>query len=242
MKQHIAKQLRKFPFLHDFLQDTYRFFRPTLVWRIERALRGLPEVFFVQVGSNDGVQGDPIHFLIRKHPHWRGLFIEPVRFAFERLQRNYPETDRFRFENVAIGDGKGKRLFYYVTEQAKENYDGELPFWYDQLGSFNREHIVRHLGRSIEPFIVSEEAPCLPLPEVLARHRIERVDLFHIDTEGFDYHILRQINLDKHKPRVILFEHHHLDDSEKQQALVLLENAAYRLFMDEADCLAIQGG
>lgn len=30
-----------------------------------------------------------------------------------------------------------------------------LPVWYDQLGSFDRQHIVKHLDGRLEPFIVT---------------------------------------------------------------------------------------
>ena len=48
--------------------------------------RAYPDVFFVQVGANDGDLLDPLREEIgfRK---WSGIMVEPVPYVFERLQR-----------------------------------------------------------------------------------------------------------------------------------------------------------
>src|SRR5215467_4330257 len=74
---------------------------------IKRKLHSRSSVFFVQVGSNDGLNGDPLHKLIKSDPRWKGIFIEPVRYAFDRLRLNYDGEDRFVYENVAISDLSG---------------------------------------------------------------------------------------------------------------------------------------
>jgi hypothetical protein len=54
------------------------------------------------------------------------------------------------------------RRMYYVSDEIR-NSRPEVPFWYDQLGSFDRgRHILKH-AVEFEPFITSEEMPCEPL-------------------------------------------------------------------------------
>jgi len=72
-------------------------------------------VFFVQVGSNDGMQGDSLHDIIVKNENWTGIFIEPVGFLFERLKRNYGNSDRLIFEKQAIAANRGVVEFFYVS-------------------------------------------------------------------------------------------------------------------------------
>ena len=203
-----------------------------------KAVGGKPSVFFVQVGSNDGVQGDPIHDLIVSRESWRGIFIEPIDFLFKRLRQNYGEAERFVFENVAIGTEKGSKTFYYVSEKAKVELD--LPYWHDQLGSFDKGHITRALGDEMSPYIVEEDVECLPLQDVLDRNRVDAIDLIHIDTEGFDYKVLSQLDLKRYKPAVILFEHHLLSDEEFVKARQLLRGTGYRLLQYGNDTLAIR--
>jgi hypothetical protein len=112
---------------------------------IRRKFGGKP-CFFVQIGSNDGADGDPIHDLILANPQWRGLFIEPLTEPFARLVKGYGAKDRFMFAQVAIADRPGMRPFYFVPREARIGRD--LLIRFDQMGSFSREHIVKHGRRA----------------------------------------------------------------------------------------------
>ena len=236
MKETIKAILEQYPALYQPLRKTYRTFkqRPIL-----KHLKSNNALFFVQVGSNDGVLGDPIHDLIIKHKNWRGMFIEPVPFLFERLKQNYKNSERFIFENVAISTEKGLRKFYYVSEKAQEEIGDNLPGWYDQLGSFDKNHILIHLKGALEPYIVEEEIETITMPELFERNQIEKIDLLHIDTEGFDYQVLSQIDFSRYKPQVVLYEHVHLSDDEKNAAESILRkyNYHYKTY-DGKDTLA----
>ena len=192
----------------------------------------------IQVGSNDGLQGDPIAALIRTNPDWQVLFIEPLPHLFQRLLANYPHTPNYRFENVAISEKKETRPLYYVSDEIKKTRD-DVPFWYDQLGSFEKAHILKH-RKEFEPFIVCEEVSCEPLRDILARNGIRKIDLLHIDTEGYDYEVLKQVELKISPPRVILYEHKHLSRKDQAAARRLLSRAGYRVRSDDGgDTLAM---
>ncbi len=184
---------------------------------IANALEGLAAVSAVQIGSNDGSTGDPVNNLILRNPGWTGLFVEPVPFLFERLRKNYPSEARLRFENVAISDKVGSLPFYYLSPEAGR-VNPDLPEWFDQLGSFDREHIASKFGNSMDQFIVEAMIPTVSLEAVLKRNGVEKVDLLHIDTEGHDWVILKQFDLPRFRPRVILFEHKHLREQDKKRA------------------------
>jgi FkbM family methyltransferase len=237
--------LRRFPVVFRVLKRGYRLFFPPqplktrkrLQERIENCLSRHAGVFFVQVGSNDGRQGDPLHDLIVAHKDWRGIFIEPVPFVFERLKRNYGRAPRFVFENVAVGSQRGVAKFYYVSEKARGELGDALPYWYDQLGSFDRGHIVRHSGKLV-PYIVEEELQCVPLRDILDRNAVEAVDLLHVDAEGFDYGVIAQVPFERWKPSLILFEHQHLSVEERRACRSLLKRQGYRLREFGGDTLA----
>jgi FkbM family methyltransferase len=209
---------------------------------VRRALRNASDAFFVQVGSNDGLQGDPIHDLILENADWSGIFIEPVGFVFERLKENYGEHPRFIFERCAVSRDVGTAPFYYVSEGALAALGGRLPYWYDQLGSFDRNHILRFLGPEVGPFIVEEHVPTAPMSAILSAHRVGRIDLLHIDTEGFDYVVLSQVDLMRYRPRVILYEHKHLRDEDRVAARALLSRARYKCIELGGDTLARRRG
>jgi FkbM family methyltransferase len=188
-----------------------------------------------------GSGGSSVRYSIKKK-EWTGIFIEPVGFLFQRLKQNYEYSERFIFENVAIGTKKGRRKFYYVSEDAKAKLGDDLPHCYDKLGSFDRDHILRHLDGSLEPYIVEEEIQCVPMQEIFDKNDVKKIDLLHIDTEGFDYKILSQINFKRYKPLVVLYEHKHLSADEKEKANSLLKTSGYSLFEYGGDTLAIFKG
>lgn len=210
-----------------------------LTLTLEMHLAGTRSVFFVQVGSNDGVQGDPLHQLILRNRRWRGMFVEPVPFLFRRLVSNYHNADRFVFVNKAISVEAGRQTFYYVAEEAKTYLSGNLPFWYDQLGSFNRDHILKHLDGKLGPYIIEQEVETQTLPDLLDEHGVSQVDLLHIDTEGFDEQVLSQFDFVKYKPSVVFFEHLHLSQDEKASAAALLRSNGYTLSIYGTDTLAL---
>lgn len=195
--------------------------------RLRRILAGQQNLSVVQIGSNDGRTHDPVFSLLETHPTWSALLVEPVPHLFERLKQNYANRPNVRFENVAIAEDSGTRPFFVISHDAKDAFQN-LPAWSDQLGSFDRNHIIKHLGPSISPHIREITIPTLPLASLLDRHQVTQIDLLHIDTEGFDWRILSQLDLVTFRPKVILFEFKHLTEAEQASALTRLQSL-YRL-------------
>jgi FkbM family methyltransferase len=203
---------------------------------IRRYFDGGP-AFFVQVGSCDGKLGDPLHELIKSNPQWFGIFIEPVDYVFKALVRNYGNDLRYVFEQVAIADEPGERAFYHVSEEAVGI--PSVPSQCEQLGSFDRNHILKH-GTTLEPYIITRRVWCEPLSSVLDRNKVERVDIIHIDAEGYDYHVLKQIDFSRFSPKLVLYEHTHLKHDESKAAINLLSSHGYRCVNFGMDTLAIR--
>ena len=190
----------------------------------------------VQIGSNDGKTGDPIHALLLKNKKWNALLVEPVPYIFEKLKKNYPDNDRFRFENVAINHGE-HMTFYWVDESAKKALPN-LPYWFDQLGSFDKQHILKHFDGALAPFIKSATIEGIALDTLLERNDIGKIDFLHIDTEGYDWKILSQLDQKKYTPKFILYEHSHLSREDCIAAEEFLD-ANYMLFRIGIDTLAV---
>ena len=222
----LKRQLFKKPFIKDRRYPAYWFDQ----------ILASQKAYLVQIGSNDGKTGDPLYPLLQKHAHWRALFVEPVPYSFEMLQSNYPDARRFRFENVAINEGEALN-FYWVDPAAKEHLP-DLPYWYDQLGSFDKQHIVKHFDGALEPFIRSSLLEGITLPQLLDRNEVKEIDILHIDTEGYDWKILSQLDLERFRPKFILYEHNHLSDADRQDSIDFLKER-YQLFTLGIDLLAV---
>jgi FkbM family methyltransferase len=234
--------LKSLPLIGPALRRVHHRWKGDPLWSallLWSTLQGRKNLYVVQIGSNDGITDDPIHSLLESNPSWKALLVEPVPFLFERLRKNYSNNPNIRFANVAISEQAGMATFYYVDPVAKDHIP-QLPLWFDQLGSFDRRHIACHLG-ALERFTVSTEIPTLPLSTLLDRNNVSKIDLLHIDTEGHDWKILRQLDLTRFHPDVILFEHKHLSEDDKTKALAFLERD-YRIIKLEFDFLCQRRG
>ncbi len=226
----LARVKRKF-FKNPFIKDK-RY--PAYWW--DRLLPA-EAAFFVQIGSNDGKTGDPIYPLLQKHQNWKALFVEPVPYSFEKLKNNYPDDTRFQFENVAINEGQ-RMTFYWVDAAAAKLALPDLPYWYDQLGSFDSQHILKHFDGALEPYIRSTDLEGLNLPTLFDRNKVGKIAVLHIDTEGYDWKILAQLDLLRHDPQFILYEKNHLSEEDLQASIRFLKDR-YVLFGLGIDMLAV---
>ncbi|HEX4490313.1 MAG TPA: FkbM family methyltransferase [Acidimicrobiia bacterium] len=190
--------------------------------------RTYPNAFFVQVGSNDGEQCDPLRAAILRQP-WHGIMIEPVPYVFARLQQNYGRfSDRITLEPVAIGDSDGELPFYHLAPVPDHEAVG-LPQWYDGIGSFRREHVLKHVEHipDIADRIVRTDLPTLTFESLCARHGVGRIDLVHIDAEGSDFDVVKAIDYAAHRPRLVIYEHYHLSADDQGRCREFLHAHGY---------------
>jgi FkbM family methyltransferase len=224
------------------------------LWRLQRRLAAprlirafadaYPQAFFVEVGANDGEQHDHLRPFILSRG-WRGIMVEPVPYIFERLRANYGRLDGVELENAAIAEIDGTLPFYYLVDAEPRDRE-RLPDWYDGVGSFSREKVLAHRKSipDVDDRLVTKEVPCMTFETLCRRHGVEQVDLLVIDTEGYDAEILRSIDFEARTPRLVVYEHFHLDPSARRECRALLEDAGYQTFEEGFDtfCLAPQGG
>jgi FkbM family methyltransferase len=188
-----------------------------------------PEAFFIQIGANDGVQSDPLAPFVRALP-WSGIMVEPVPYLFERLRRNYAGSERIALERAAITGSDGRGHFYCLAEVEDPAREG-LPLWYDQIGSFDRSFVLGFRDKipDVETRLVRIEVPCLTFESLCRKHEVTSLDLLLIDAEGHDWSIIRSIDLSTRHPRLLIFEHLHLAESDRALCGRFLRNADYEL-------------
>lgn len=141
---------------------------------LTRVSSSLSKAVFVKVGANDGITGDPCSDILLSCNSWTGLLIEPVPYCVDRLKENFSDQTRFSIEQAAISGAPGTVLFYHVDRDAIIHVPS-LPVWYDQLGSFDRTHILKHLGSKIEPFIIESEIQTCTLSGAFQKNSINEI-------------------------------------------------------------------
>lgn len=198
-----------------------------------------PDACFVQIGSNDADHGDPLRGYVENRG-WRGLMVEPVPYVFERLRARYGADGRIQLVNAAIGTVDGHMPFYYVAESDEP----DLPEWYDQIGSFSLENVlhpqhVEHIPNLAER-VVHTNVPCVTFETLVREHPLPRLDIVHIDAEGYEQQILAQIDLARLRPLVLLYEHKHLTGERRRVVNGRLLANGYALLDLGPDTLAVR--
>jgi hypothetical protein len=97
----------------------------------------------------------------------------------------------------------------------------DLPEWSQQIASLRAKHITT-IPEHSEIFLQYRKEVVvdgITFCDLLAKQEIDHFDLLHIDTEGYDWKILSQVDLIRHPATTILFEHKCLEPEEKSEAV-----------------------
>jgi FkbM family methyltransferase len=199
-----------------------------------------PQAVFIEIGSNDGELGDHLrrHILARD---WTGVMVEPVPYVFERLKANYAGVGRVTLENAAVAASDGELDFFHLRDADREER-ASLPGWYDGVGSFNRDTILGHASQipDVAERIVRRAVLAISFETLCQRHGIRRPDLVLIDTEGYDWEIIRSIDLAARGPRLLVYEHFHLSPQDRAACVRHLEGAGYHVKEEGFDTMCLR--
>ncbi len=188
---------------------------------------------FIQIGSNDGVRDDNLRKHIIAH-HLSGLMVEPNPGPFERLKALYDDTDGIALANCAVGPEAGEKTLYVFAERQEKG----VPL--DLYSAFDRQQLERVKRRNgyrsaIAPITVE----VCTLQRLIEAHDLHDASLLVIDTEGFDLEILKSIDLQAFRPRLIQMEHYNLNGSAAREAVQRLVDTGYATSMGWRDLTGI---
>lgn len=201
---------------------------------------------FLHIGAMDGVSFDPMYAAIRRYG-WSGTFVEPMPEYHERLRQNMAGQTNVNFVQIAIAETSGRRPMRRVRPQAIES--GRLPQWAAGLSSLTPERnalsgksLTAEQHQRMQEESETVEVDCLSFADFEAAHGIAGFDVLLIDTEGYDWKILSQIDLRRLAPKCIHIGILHLPPDETALAITLLRDAGYACYAmeDGNDLLAIR--
>lgn len=212
--------------LEDFIYDS--------ILEHNKSLKKL----IVQIGACYGK--DLVHRIIDKYKI-KSILLEPHPDNFKKLKKVYRKYKNIILDNVAISNKKERRkLFVYHNNSTEHNGI--------QLSSFLLRECLSHFDTS---YIFVD---CISFCDLLEKYNIGHIDFLQIDTEGYDYEIIKQIPFDKLKPSVIRFEIFYSEDESKDDDLTdvlqetglnviiktikMLENY-YNIYRDSRNIIAV---
>jgi FkbM family methyltransferase len=216
---------------------------------VEGYLRAHGQLSFLQIGGYDGVSYDPLrkHILTGK---LTGVIVEPVPMHVEKLRELYAGSDLIRIEHCAVDREAGERTMWFFSREAIAN--GTIGQVFGGITSFLLPNLLEKGGtlgglysdanRAIlNSLVESITVPCHTYDTVMARHGLERIDLLQIDTEGYDFELLKVFDFTRHRPAIVHYECQHLQPQDAQAAEALLRGYGYVLSSNGYDTLAVRG-
>jgi len=203
-------------------------------------IRCLGSIKYLQIGANDGVFVDPMFkFVEQNHHKMFGLLIEPVPSYFEKLNHNYRKFPTIRTLNCAVHNVEKEMTIYTAKPEAMNWTKGDIR----GMSSFYKDHLVNP-GFLSESEVSEIQVKCVDIYTVLLEQGMLDINLLVIDTEGYDFQILKEIDLDKISPKVIHFEHgvysQTMSLSEISIVIARLNSHGYQVMLDNNDGIAVK--
>lgn len=184
--------------------------------------RRAKDLFVLQVGANDGKRHDFLRPFLTAY-RWHGLLLEPLPDIFTDLRGTYTGCENVTLVNAALADRDGELPFYRVKP------GNNVPDGCHELGSFCREVVEKHVPMfpGAELTIEMEPVRAYSFKSLAEAFGINRLDIVVIDTEGYDFEILKFIDFKRLQPRLVIFEHVHLSHADQLAATVYLKDLGY---------------
>jgi FkbM family methyltransferase len=212
---------------------------------VNRSKSAAGEVAFVNIGACDGLSFDDITPAIRHMQHLKALLVEPIPYNIERLRRNFPDTDKFIIEECAVADDRS--LIDMTTFLPEALADGKLPIEFMGASSAVQSNIMGGQNSwgvpdpnftKFEPYLTTISVRAMSLQAVLDKHGFTRIDVIVIDTEGADWIVLRQLDLERYRPLLIKIEIGCLAPEEIGSAIIAMKRRGYRVELSGDDLWA----
>jgi FkbM family methyltransferase len=143
--------------------------------------------YCVEVGAYDGITGSATYLFERKG--WECLVVEPVPELAEKIRQNR----RCVVASCAVSAQEGEATFY-VADHAEQLSTLEL--------TPDKEEWIQSLGGTLRTITV----PIRTLDSLLDEAGFPRIDFMTIDVEGHELDVLRGLELERHRPRVVIVE------------------------------------
>ena len=248
IKRRIAEVVRRTRLFKAYHRRFAKFDYRSIEAFVHEYSRRRREVYFVQVGANDGITWDPFHFFIERDG-WKGIVIEPQRKVFEeRLRATYAGRPGIRLLNVAVDSVDGARPLY--------KYSFSTSRWATGLASFDKNMLVANftsayirdnirndrlsVSTNPEEYLTSEMVQCVSFHTLLAMASSKPIDFLITDVEGHDIQILETFPLDRVRPNNIIFEQPAPLDNRFSDFISKLKSYDYDVYLTSADAIAVQ--
>lgn len=146
--------------------------------------------FFLEIGAFDGIEGSNCYHF-EKFMNWEGIAIEASPLQFKKLKKNR----NCKLMNIAIGSENKQVEFYEVVEGFTQM---------SGINNLNFKDSFERIKKKSNSKINKINIECKTFEKLILSDQI--IDLISIDIEGNESDVLKTINFDKYKIKVIILE------------------------------------
>lgn len=196
------------------------------------------KLFTLNIGAMDGQTYDELVGYTNAY-EFTGLYVEPIPYYYQKLIDNL--DSRHKFENGAVSDYNGEVEMLTINPFVIEKGDIHKCFMgmsaiyppKNGLGSEGDREVVEKYGVKIK-------VPCMTLDSLLNKHEIQHYDVIKIDAEGHDYTIFKQIDFERHSPKIVRLEWSSLTDEDKLKITNKFDKYEYHYGLEGGDIVGIK--
>ncbi|RZS94854.1 FkbM family methyltransferase [Cecembia calidifontis] len=238
------------PVYLGFYKYLYRAPKGSLSEFLDHYSRKEAPITFLQIGANDGFIYDPLQKFI-KRDNWSGVMLEPQPHVFnEFLIKIHAKRPEIIPVNAALSKDDGKTTLFTIAF-SKER-------WATGLSSFDKGVLLEKFRDGTIHKKAAKQVITVPKDEkewieeiqidaispetVLKKFNGKQINLLAIDTEGFDFEILKMLPLGKMNPEVIIYEEEHFDEDTKHACRSYIEKHGYSYHRAGRDVYATKIG
>ena len=194
----------------------------------------------IQIGANDGKSDDFLRSSINIDTNL--LLVEPIKRAFDELEKNYSGYKNVKFINKAIDVVTGKKNIFSVDPKYynfyEKKYKSKDVSWLTVLASFHKEHLEYHGVKSNH--IQSTEIDCINFKELIEQYDFQKLDLLVVDTEGYDDVLITNFIQNTDIRPIIILEWIHIKKNKAEELIELLKSNNYKFLKLNKDLICIQ--
>lgn len=166
---------------------------------------------FLDLGANDGITISNTYLFYLNG--WKGVLVEGSPFVFDKLKKNFENSDSIQCLNICLSEREGFYDFYHnVNHDVNPNIDKNNM---DILSTIDEKSFEK--SKTWGTF-EKHKVFCHTFDVVMENSKYKTFDLISIDIEGLDYKVLKQIDLNKTKTNCVIIEHNN-DEEEKNKIL-----------------------
>jgi len=159
------------------------------------------------------------------------VLVEAAPWHYKKLQQNFPQFPHWKFENSAITNFNGESDFV----GADPELNGQYPDWMNGCGMLGTQfqtergetNLLNLSDKDVTQYKKIVKVNCMTVDTLLQKYNLEQIDIIKTDTEGHDWIILQQMNLDKIRPKIYTLETLHAKDSTVNEMRLFFENYGY---------------